>query len=565
MTRVIPALLIACLAAPALAAAQPLGTFRWQLSPYCNVVTFAVTQLGSQYRFEGYDDQCGAAVRAPATGLGVANADGTLELGFTIVTANGPSHLDVTFSIGPLGGPWRDSSGATGSFAFFPSGTASGAPRPAPAPLLADESITTAKLAPGAVDSSRVLDGSIAAADINTTQVQRRVSGACGIGQFLQTVHADGTVGCGADADTNSGGTITGVNPGTGLSGGGPSGAVSLSVNFAGSGAAVTAARSDHTHSSATNTMVGASALASVTTGAESVAVGTEAMQGSLHTTKNTAVGYHALKAAPGNPTLALAQFGSNNTAVGWKALAANTDGNENVAVGVGALMVNTTGSNNTAIGRFALDETTSGYFNVAVGDNAMNNNETGYNNVAIGHQAGYHLTGHDNIAIGGNTTGVAGENNTLRIGSAPYQTATFIAGINGVTSASGTAVFVNASGRLGTATSSARFKEDIRPLGDVRAQVQALNPVSFFYTPAFDDGNRVRQYGLVAEEVEAVLPGLVVHDEHGRAETVRYHFLPALLLAEVQRLERDRTALAAQVAALAARVEALTRTATAR
>jgi hypothetical protein len=43
-------------------------------------------------------------------------------------------------------------------------------------------------------------------------------------------------------------GTITGVTPGTGLTGGGSSGNVSLAVNYAGSGAAGTAARSDHNH-----------------------------------------------------------------------------------------------------------------------------------------------------------------------------------------------------------------------------------------------------------------------------------------------------------------------------
>jgi len=48
--------------------------------------------------------------------------------------------------------------------------------------------------------------------------------------------------------DTNSDGTITGVTAGTGLSGGGTSGTVALDVNFAGSGGAATASRSDHSH-----------------------------------------------------------------------------------------------------------------------------------------------------------------------------------------------------------------------------------------------------------------------------------------------------------------------------
>jgi hypothetical protein len=52
-----------CLAA-SLAEAQPLSTFRWQLQPYCNVVTVNVTQQGAVYTMDGYDDQCGAARRS---------------------------------------------------------------------------------------------------------------------------------------------------------------------------------------------------------------------------------------------------------------------------------------------------------------------------------------------------------------------------------------------------------------------------------------------------------------------------------------------------------------------
>ena len=48
--------------------AQPLGTFRWQLQPYCNVVTVTVIQQGAVYTMDGYDDQCGAAQRAPLVG-----------------------------------------------------------------------------------------------------------------------------------------------------------------------------------------------------------------------------------------------------------------------------------------------------------------------------------------------------------------------------------------------------------------------------------------------------------------------------------------------------------------
>jgi len=56
---------------------------------------------------------------------------------------------------------------------------------------------------------------------------------------------------CGTDINTDSGGDITGVNSGSGLTGGGMTGVVTLSANFAGTGSATTVARSDHNHDTA--------------------------------------------------------------------------------------------------------------------------------------------------------------------------------------------------------------------------------------------------------------------------------------------------------------------------
>ena len=61
---------------------------------------------------------------------------------------------------------------------------------------------------------------------------------------------------------------------------------------------------------------------------------------------------------------------------------------------------------------------------------------------------------------------------------------------------------------------------------------------MSFYYQPEMDS-EHVRQYGLVAEEVAAVAPDLVAYDEEGTPQTVRYHFVNAMLLNEVQRQRR--------------------------
>ncbi len=81
------------------------------------------------------------------------------------------------------------------------------------------------------------------------------------------------------------------------------------------------------------------------------------------------------------------------------------------------------------------------------------------------------------------------------------------------------------------------------------------LRPVSFRYKQAFADGSTPVQYGLIAEEVEQVLPELVAYDEHGDPATVKYHVLPSLLLAELQRLQSALRIESSRTAALEAAV----------
>ncbi|MGD9902135.1 MAG: tail fiber domain-containing protein [Vicinamibacterales bacterium] len=138
MTRRIPGALVtllACTVGPAPVAAQPLGTFRWQLQPFCNVVTLAVTQNGAIYRLEGTDDQCGnGADAASVTGTAFPNPDGTIGFGLNVVTTPGgrPLHVDAEIAIGTFSGTWRDSAGASGTFGLTPGAGSGGNPRPLP-------------------------------------------------------------------------------------------------------------------------------------------------------------------------------------------------------------------------------------------------------------------------------------------------------------------------------------------------------------------------------------------------------------------------------------------------
>ena len=80
--------------------------------------------------------------------------------------------------------------------------------------------------------------------------------------------------------------------------------------------------------------------------------------------------------------------------------------------------------------------------------------------------------------------------------------------------------------------TSSARFKDEIRPMGKASEVILALKPVSFRYKKEIDPQG-LPEFGLVAEEVEKVDPDLIIRDPAGRPYTVRYEAINAMLLNE--------------------------------
>ena len=269
-------------------------------------------------------------------------------------------------------------------------------------------------------------------------------------------------------------------------------------------------------------TAEGKDALFSLTTGFGNTALGFNALHSNAEGSLNTAIGRNALLS---NTT------GSINTAIGGSALLSNTTGNFNTATGRGALFSNTTGSGNTANGFFSLYNNTTAERNTANGVAALFNNTTGEDNIALGFGAGDNLTtGDNNIDIG--NEGIADEANTIRIGTEETQENAFIAGISGTTVAGGVTVIIDANGQLGTVTSSERFKEAIEPMENASEAIFSLKPVTFHYKHELDPKG-ILQFGLVAEQVEKVNPDLVARDAKGKAYTVRYEAVNAMLLNE--------------------------------
>jgi hypothetical protein len=299
------------------------------------------------------------------------------------------------------------------------------------------------------------------------------------------------------------------------------------------------------------NTAVGVDALGLNSTGFENTADGAFALYNNTTGPLNTATGFNALLSNTD---------GDHNTAMGANALSSNIDGGVNTAIGGNAL-ANNTASANTAIGFDALLSNTGGTSNTATGVDALEFNTTGNGNIAIGASAGIDLTtGDNNIDIF--DPGLADESNTIRVGTEGTQAATYIAGIFGATAPSGTAVFINFNGQLGTNTSSRRFKEEITPMNQVSEALYSLNPVSFRYKKEIDPA-RIRQLGLVAEDVEKVNPDLIVRDKEGKPYSVRYDQVNAMLLNEFlkehRKVEQQRKDFEAALARQQKQIEALT------
>ena len=315
-------------------------------------------------------------------------------------------------------------------------------------------------------------------------------------------------------------------------------------------------------------TAEGQNALFSLTTGAANTAVGWRSLFSNSTGQFNTATGTAALLLNNGDPTKEQASensaFGAGallsnttgirntangafallsnttgfgNTANGSSALYSNTIGSINTATGFGALLFNTIGSANTATGRDALYSNTSGTSNTAFGLATLALNTTGNNNTALGFNAGSNVNAASNVICIGAGVGGADVSNTCYIGN-----------IFGVTSTGSLGVFVNGDGKLGTTTSSKRFKEEIKPIAKTSEALFSLKPVAFRYKKEIDPAG-TRQFGLVAEDVEKVNPDLIVRDKEGKPYSVRYDQVNAMLLNEFLKEHREVAELKSTVA----------------
>jgi len=330
------------------------------------------------------------------------------------------------------------------------------------------------------------------------------------VGWFSLWSDTDGSFNTGIGAGTllfNVGDQSTGQGVGnTAL------GAVALLFNTTGSENTATGLQALFSNTTGSNnTASGRQALFSNTTGSQNTATGVLALNDNIDANFNTATGVQALSS---NTT------GSNNTASGYQALNFNINGALNTATGVQALNENINGNFNTATGYAALSHNTQGGTNTATGVQALSSNTAGSNNTAAGYQAGFNITGNRNVCIGAGVSGVAGVDDTTWIRNVYASVA------------SGRAVYVNSDNKIGTLSSSVRYKEEIKLMDKASETLFALKPVTFRYKKSVDPSQAL-SFGLIAEEVAQVNPALITRDEQGKPQTVRYEMVNAMLLNE--------------------------------
>ena len=295
------------------------------------------------------------------------------------------------------------------------------------------------------------------------------------------------------------------------------------------------------------NTGIGAGALFA-NTESENTGVGAGVLFTNTTGINNTGHGAFALFS---NTT------GLDNTAVGNRAMQSNIDGSRHTAVGSHALFTCVAApdfAGNTAVGTSALFSDTTGNFNTAIGDSALFSNTTGSGNIALGADAGSLIDGDNNIAIG--NEGDASDSNTIRVGNSSHERI-LIPAINNIVLGAGLPVTIDSTtGLLGVATSSKRFKENIKPMENASEAILSFNPVTFHYQ---SDEAGTPQFGLIAEEVAKLNPDLIVRDKNGDIYSVRYEAVNAMLLNEFLKAHKKIEQQEATIAQLEKNVQAMT------
>lgn len=330
----------------------------------------------------------------------------------------------------------------------------------------------------------------------------------------------------------------------------------------------------------ATNTAVGAYALAANTSGTTSVAVGYNAGTSAVTATENTFVGSLAGQNIIGSGNAAFGSYalnniggvaangtGTYNCAFGKNALLNTTSGGYNVALGPFALQGNTTASNNVGIGYQAGYSNTTGTTNTAIGTGALYTNTTASDSVAVGRFSLYSNNGAQNTSVGTNTmySNTSGTNNTAVGQAALYSNTTGTGNtcvgqnagndaVRTITTNSNEGVFGNNSTAglyvkvAWTVTSDLRDKTNIGVVPHGLDFVTKLKPIKYQYKVSREDDTPTGhvRYGFGAQnilELEGDTPVIINNDDSDNLKLTDQNLI-AVLVNAIKELKAEIDAL---------------------
>jgi hypothetical protein len=325
-----------------------------------------------------------------------------------------------------------------------------------------------------------------------------------------------------------------------------------------------------NTSTGGTNVFIGFESGFSNTTGTQNVYIGWRAGRSGASTTNNTVVGYEAGRnfssglensffgSLAGQQTTSGRYntfIGNNagrdntsanaNTFIGWRSGYLNTTGNQNTFLGYSAGRATGTGSDNVFLGHSAGDVCSNGNRNVLVGKEAGRSIGAGNDNVFVGYRSAMNaidISG--SVVIGPRAAEAIAVSNRLYIGNGPDAAQTLIYGeFNNVRVGIGTLaptatlqLGISGEGRTGLAEawnvfSDARYKTDVVSLTNALNIVGSING---YYYKYINDKSEKQQIGVIAQELEKILPELVYTDDEGY-KSVDYSKLTPVLVEAIK------------------------------
>jgi Chaperone of endosialidase len=360
------------------------------------------------------------------------------------------------------------------------------------------------------------------------------------------------------------------------------------------------------------NVAIGSNSLRNNTSGTNNTAIGTNALFRQVEGVRNTAIGTDALKNMKGFYWNYLNTISTpramDNVAIGYKAMHGKVDNTgyqwpiyatDNIAIGSNALeeiqgtptytggsidaLSLTNGTYNIAIGQSAMKKTQNAGGNIGIGREVLYNTDgqlstynattyQGRENIGLGYRALYNnTTGSHNISIG-NSSGSASITDSYKLyiggGTTPLIGGDLYNGKVGINKTVASLATNTAKLQVGgdiacvniIFSSDARYKKNIQAIEGALDKVTKMNGVTYDWKISeYPDMNFTdkKQLGFIAQEVEKVLPELVITDSKGY-KSVDYVKVVPLLLEAIKEINQDRDTLKNDIIAIQNTLKAL-------